>query len=175
MTQDAHTITHSPAPHLIPPLPAYLQKKHIRTRPRKKTVAVHSWFEGPYNSVRGENALWVAVITQAMMDALNRSRHPESLYHKHAAIEWLTGGGKDFAMVCSFAGLDPNYVRRMAKKAIASPTLWRAAPGKGERYLERKAYRQRMREPHKEEERGTATILHGPWQQRSAYDLFQRA
>jgi hypothetical protein len=94
-----------------------------------------------YDSTRGETALWSAVITQALMDALTRSRNPEALYSKHTAIAWLTGNSKDFIMVCLCAGFEPDYVRKKAKRAIASPQRWRAEPGKGKRYLERKKYR----------------------------------
>lgn len=99
-----------------------------------------------YNTARGEAALWAAVITQALMDAQSKCKKPESRYHKHEAICWLTGGSKDFIDVCLSAGLDPDYVRRRAKKAIASPTNWRAEAGKGKRYEERKKYREKMRE-----------------------------
>jgi hypothetical protein len=75
------------------------------------------------------------------MDALSRSRNHEALYHKHMATVWLTGSSKDFIMVCLCAGFDPDYVRKKAKRAIASPQRWRAEPGKGRRYLERKKYR----------------------------------
>lgn len=97
-----------------------------------------------YDSTRGETALWSAVITQALMDALSRSRSAEALYHKHTAIAWLTGNGKDFTMVCLCAGFDPDYVRKKAKRAIASPQRWRAEPGTGKRYLERKKYRNKL-------------------------------
>ncbi len=92
-------------------------------RDKKRSRDVHSWFEGPYNTARSETALWVAVITQAMMDALNRSRHPEHLYHKRAAIEWLTGNSQDFFLVCQLADMNPDCVRRKAKRAMVSPVV----------------------------------------------------
>ena len=98
-----------------------------------------------YNPVRGERALWAAVITQAMMDALSKSRNPEIQYHKHEAIRWLTGNSKDFQDVCLLADMDPDYVRRSAKRALVAPRAWRAEAGQGKRYHERKAYRQRLK------------------------------
>ena len=103
------------------------------------------WLAEPYNTARGEMALWVAVITQAMMDALSNSRNPETIACKQAAIAWLTGNSKDFCTVCHFAGMDPDYVRKKAKKSITSPIPWRAEAGKGSRYAERKAYRQKIK------------------------------
>jgi len=101
------------------------------------------WFGGPFNPVRGENALWVAVITQAMMDALSRCKNSEAAYHKHEATRWLMDNSKDFIMVCLLAGFDPGYIRRQAKRALIAPRPWRAEAGKGKRYLERKSYRKR--------------------------------
>lgn len=136
---------------------------------RKKERQYYPWFDGPYDSARGEAALWTAVITQALMDGMSQSKNPEQRYHKQAAIQWLTSGSKDFHMVCMLAGLDSDYVRRKAKKALFSKTAWRAAPGKGSRYQERKAYRARTRKIVKQPtdelaEPAGAVILTGPWQ-----------
>lgn len=116
-------------------------------KPPNKTSTSESiiWLEKAYNSARGETALWVAVITQAMMDALSRCKKSESIYHKHEAISWLTSNSKDFNDVCLCAGLNPDYVRRKAKKIIAAPKPWRAEAGKGKRYHERRKYRQKQR------------------------------
>lgn len=110
---------------------------------RKKTNSL-VWLEEAYNVSRGETALWIAVITQAMMDALSRCKKSESLYHKHEATYWLTGNSKDFIDVCSAAGMDPDYVRLKAKRTLASPTPWRAEAGQGKRYQERKKYREQQ-------------------------------
>jgi len=126
--------------------------------PRISRQKPFDWFAGPPNPTIGEKALWIAVITQAMMDALARSRNSEAQYYKHEAIHWLTENSKDFIIVCHLAELDPDYVRKQAKKALASPRPWRAEPGKGKRYEERKSYRNRIKKtPVKNE------ILRGPW------------
>jgi hypothetical protein len=142
-----------------------IEKPIKRAGKKQKDIGV-VWFEGPYNTVRGETALWVAVITQAMMDALNRSKNAEALYHKNEALQWLTGNSKDFHLVCMHAGMDPDYVRRKAKRSLVSPVAWRAAPGKGKRYYERRAYRQRLKEktkaPPSSAEPGD-NVLPGPW------------
>lgn len=114
---------------------------------KKKKKKNHNglWLEEAHNTAKGEMALWVAVITQAMMDAQSRCKKAESQYHKHEAIRWLTSGSKDFTDVCLCAGLEPDYVRKKAKQAITSPSLWRAEAGKGSRYEERKKYRERIK------------------------------
>lgn len=127
-------------PALFNPLsPTKNISKFRRTRPVE-------WPDHPVNKARGEAALWAAVITQALMDALHRPTTAEAKYFKHEATAWLTGDSRDFRMVCECAGFDPGYVRRMAKRALSSPRKWRADPGHGKRYLERREYRRRMKE-----------------------------
>lgn len=119
--------------------------KHF-VHPRKRSKERYlEWLTEPYNAARGETTLWIAVITQALMDALSRSHHAEARYHKHEAMRWLTENTKDFITVCLYAGLDPDYVRQNAKRTLASPTRWRAEPGQGKRYAERKAYRDKLK------------------------------
>lgn len=103
------------------------------------------WLEKAMGCARGETALWVAVITQALQDVLSNCKKSESIYQKHEAINWLTSNSKDFNDVCLCAGLNPDYVRRKAKKIIANPKSWRAEAGKGKRYDERKKYREKQR------------------------------
>jgi len=112
-----------------------------RVRSNRRKSLSFAWLEEPYNHTRGEMSLWIAVITQAMMDALSRVNNAEAIYHKNEAIHWLTGNGKDFVMVCLCAGFDPDYIRRKAKRTLITPVAWRAEPRKGKRYLERKGYR----------------------------------
>lgn len=159
LIQDLPSIT----PHTLSLTPASVKR-------RKHLSRKGAWQEEPFNHAKGEQALWAAVITQAMMDALSQSRNPEARHHRQAAINWLTGNSKDFVMVCLFAGMDPDYVRKNAKKALIQPVAWRAAPGKGTRYQERKAYRLRMKRKKPEEEsltRHTSTaeklVIAGPW------------
>lgn len=121
-------------------------KPPIRKKKKFHKHDYQHWLAEPYNSARGERALWIAVITQAMMDALSKSRNPELVYHKRDAIYWLFENNRDFVTVCLHAGFDPDYVRQKAKRAITSPTPWRADPGKGKRYTERKAYRERAKQ-----------------------------
>jgi hypothetical protein len=143
MTQDA--VTQNSCPKILSPTPLSSRKKPSRKSPR--WAAKLPWYCDKFNPVLGEAGLWMAVITQAMMDALSRSTHPEHRYHKEAAIQWLTGNSRDFYLVCSLANLDPGYVRRNAKRALTVAVEWRAAPGKGARYQERKAYRKRLKKP----------------------------
>jgi type II secretory pathway component PulJ len=142
----------------------------IKNREQPSSPSPFFWQEEPYNPVKGEMALWTAVITQALMDALSRSPNKEAQFHKHEAIRWLTENSKDFIEVCHNAGLNPDNVRRKAKKVIANPTLWRAEAGKGKRYLERKRYRLKCRQ---QKTAATPTteipspvtpqVIEGPW------------
>jgi len=77
------------------------------------------------DSVRGERALWRAVITQALMDAGSNSAKKEMKYDKAQAIAWLASGSKDFHQVCTLADMDPEYVRQKSKEAIKRGCSWR--------------------------------------------------
>ncbi len=144
------------------------QNKQPIARKKYKRTGI-PWFDDPHSVVRGETALWVAVITQAMMDALSKANNSEARYHKDEAIRWLSDNSKDFVYVCTLAGLDPNYVRRKAKKALVSPVAWRAAPGKGKRYQERKAKRAAAAKrsikssPPSSPSQQSSNVIAGPW------------
>ena len=81
-----------------------------------------------HSPVRGEQALWRAVITQALMDASSQSKKVELQYEKSQAACWLAGFSEDFRTVCEFADYDPNYVRENSLKALERNCQWRAAP-----------------------------------------------
>lgn len=80
---------------------------------------------------RGEQALWTAVITQALMDAASRSAKQEARKDKTRARDWLASPTDDFNDVCDLAGLDPSYVYTRAERAIAGGCQWRLPPGEG--------------------------------------------
>lgn len=80
----------------------------------------------PFNAVRGEMALWQAVITQALMDASCNSHKYEAKLEKLKATRWLLGGSKDFVTVCYHAGLEPSYVREKIRLALSRNCRWRA-------------------------------------------------
>lgn len=130
---ESHDSTISDAPPPPPPSKPRSRTRHYEVLPER------------FDPVAGERGVWVAVITQALMDALNRSPAPQAKIWKDQARQWLTEGGAQFVMVCELAGLDPSDIKRRAKKAIVSAKLWRAEPTKGLRYIERKTYRERLK------------------------------
>lgn len=79
----------------------------------------------PVNMIRGEMALWKAVITQALMDAGSESTKAEAVQEKKKAIRWLLGHSDDFITVCLNAGLEPGYVRQKALAALERGCVWR--------------------------------------------------
>lgn len=83
-----------------------------------------------YNPVRGETALWKAVITQALMDAGSQSNKNEAQHDKAKAIRWLLGNSEDFVTVCLNADLDPQSVRKKAMAAIERGCIWRQGMAK---------------------------------------------
>lgn len=136
-----------------PPPPASPQRK------RRK----HSyWPDAPYNFAHEEESLWKAVITQAVIDACNRNTDLESMQDKRKAIRWLTIPNIDFIHVCLNAGLEPSHIRKLAKKALLHPTLWRDAPGTDVRYKQQKAWRKRRKQTRKKEARAKRAALIPP-------------
>ncbi len=87
--------------------------------------------EDKIRPVRGERALWRAVILQALEDAASNTQKPAGKYHKIEALNWLEGRGEDFAMVCDLAGLLPKDVRCAAKRALLNGCKWRLPAGQG--------------------------------------------
>ena len=122
-----------------------VKKTSKKTSRRQKNNKPHEWNNIGHDPVRGEKAMWKAVITQALMDALSRSGKAEDQYQKHEALRWLNSNSKDFKTVCFLAGEEPDYIRARIKKALASPRPWRAQAGTGLRYEERRAYRSRIK------------------------------
>ena len=71
-----------------------------------------------------DQALWGAVIAQAIKDATFVGMHgdsPKSRPHEaDRARLWLTKPSRDFATVCALAGVEPDAVRQLAMKEIAT-------------------------------------------------------
>lgn len=84
--------------------------------------------EIPDIAIRGEQALWRAVITQALMDTSTQSKKMKLKYEKSQALCWLTTHSEDFRTVCENAGLDPFYVREQSIDALERNCRWRASP-----------------------------------------------
>lgn len=60
--------------------------------------------------------LWVAVLSQAVLDALNLASFNAVDYRRDgdprpAARQWILEAGEDFRTVCCLAGVDPDAVR----------------------------------------------------------------
>ena len=77
--------------------------------------------------IRGEQALWRAVITQALMDASSKSKKMELKYEKSQSLCWLTSNSNDYRMVCDYAGFDPTYIREQSIEALKRDCQWRAS------------------------------------------------
>ena len=68
-----------------------------------------------------EAKLWQAVILQAVHDAVSsvrirdKSQMRKAIMIRDECRDWLLKGSKDFRLVCTLAGLDPDDVRDMAQ------------------------------------------------------------
>lgn len=86
--------------------------------------------------LRGEQALWRAVITQALMDAASQSGKMEAQYEKSQALCWLTSYSDDFKTVCDLANYPPDYIRGRAIRALARNCRWRSGTQQPQRIME---------------------------------------
>lgn len=123
MHNDVHSATPTP--------------RKSKRKTRSKIADEHSEF----NPTRGEQAMWRGVITQALMDASSNSKKTEAIYFKGEALHWLLEGGQDFSIVCYYAGLEPDYVRRMAKNALERGCCWHCETTEPKRVRKRRAER----------------------------------
>lgn len=87
--------------------------------------------------VEPERALWLAALAQAFSDALYGENTKVDVLARRQARTWLAGAGKDFQQVCTFAGLEPDYVSRFVEKHVAN--LWEIPPQEYQRHRRRKA------------------------------------
>ena len=76
--------------------------------------------------IGSEQALWRAVITQALMDASTHSKKMEAKYEKSQAICWLGSMSEDFKTVCDYAGFNPASIREKSLAALKRDCQWRA-------------------------------------------------
>lgn len=57
-----------------------------------------------------ERELWQTVVFLAVKDALG-GRDQRAPLSQVQADRWIRGGGKDFRLVCSLAGIEPGFLR----------------------------------------------------------------
>lgn len=88
--------------------------------------------------IPGEQSLWRAVITQALMDASSNSKKVIDKVERARALAWFSMRNKDFLLVCALADLDPRYVLKKVKEAIARGCKWRQKPKNTEKTAVRK-------------------------------------
>lgn len=66
-------------------------------------------------SLKGEIALWRAVILQAGIDLTSKSKKKIAQTYRFKAFQWFNLKNKEFITVCNYAGLDPRYVYERIK------------------------------------------------------------
>lgn len=78
-------------------------------------------------------ALWLAVIQQALRDAMHQSpsrslrdtNGSRSTLERDSADVWIKRTRADFREVCHLAGVDPDYLRKRYIERALSPGLTR--------------------------------------------------
>jgi hypothetical protein len=62
--------------------------------------------------------VWIAVVAQAVIDAMSKSSYGRDYRNKLKALEWLKGDSEDFVITCHYAGLDPEYVQLKVRNIL---------------------------------------------------------
>jgi len=67
-----------------------------------------------------EQKLWKAVLSQGVYEACSKKAQalPLTFGEMRSALEWVDLGNRDFITVCLFAGYDPAYIFRKAKRKV---------------------------------------------------------
>lgn len=96
-------------------------RKHLQGR-RSPDTRGADWedllFVEPPHGARPQEALWRAVIVQMVTDALSNSHKAELRQCKREALDWLRGYGRDFRLVCLYAGLEPAWVHERIQQLL---------------------------------------------------------
>lgn len=96
-----------------------------------------------------EQLLFKAIILQAFRDLNNPAINRETRAYKLLAINFLLGASIDLKFICSCADIQVSTVQKAAKRILDSGMKFRAAPGTGPRYTERRARRsQKDKDPY---------------------------
>lgn len=81
-----------------------------------------------------ETRLWRCVLAQVLDDAFSTTYEVRNSYEKEHARQFLRRKNHDFAMICQYAGFDPDYVHRKVKKKFVDEFLERIKVIKGGKY-----------------------------------------
>jgi len=65
-----------------------------------------------------EQALWAAVITQAVCDLKGNRTSPYAANEKLESYHWFKDSGASFNHVCQLSGLSSGYVQRLVKPLL---------------------------------------------------------
>mgnify|MGYP003130682219 CR=1 FL=1 len=67
-----------------------------------------------------EEKLWRAVLSQGVYEACSEKAQalPLTFGEMRSALEWIDLSNRDFIQVCLYAGYDPAYIYRKARRKI---------------------------------------------------------
>jgi hypothetical protein len=69
--------------------------------------------------VLGEKALWQSVLMQAALDAISSPKTKKEKVERAKTISWFSMGNHDYLAVCSLADLEPEFIIKGVRKAVA--------------------------------------------------------
>lgn len=106
---------------------------------RRPVVPIPASDPDDYPLVRGEIAMWRAVLAQALTDAVSKSPRFEERKPIRDAKKWLGERSADFDEVCDMAMLDPHVVHKQCRNALTTGWVLRKPTGECWRVQERLA------------------------------------
>jgi len=116
-------------------------KPTVSGNPREETA----WLIGKTDVKSSEENLAKAKILTMLENLAGKTKElTQRSLRRDESYRWFFEPRSDFEDWCDTAGFDPDYVREQAKKVYEEGLpQWRAAPGQGKRYEERRTYRLR--------------------------------
>lgn len=81
----------------------------------------HSKLNAPFENLKLFNEppevnLFKAIIIQMLSDLMINSKSEKYLRHKREAEKWFFTDNQDFNIICENANLDPQTIKKMARK-----------------------------------------------------------
>jgi hypothetical protein len=92
--------------------------------------------------VKKANALFNAILLQAILDATSKSENTGMNYIRCEAENWLNSNNPMFHLCCDIAEISPEKVRAKVQSIKDGDCQWRASGGTPKEYLKRRQMRQ---------------------------------
>lgn len=100
--------------HVIPPRVAHGTPPHLTVNSTQCAAVIFR--ECGDDGLVEWRKMWISVINQARIDLYSNWKRKSAEKDRREAEAWIFIPNPDFEQVCNFAGLAPEYVRRLAMR-----------------------------------------------------------